>query len=72
MGFLDSVLKAIEDGGIEKTLNRALDSLENGLDKMTDSAEKLADAPDKLVERAETIKEQANKAIDIVAYKPKQ
>lgn len=71
MGFLDNVFKAIEDGGIEKTLNGALDKLEQGLDKATNSAEKLATAPENALNRAEQLSSQVTKAVD-PASKPER
>jgi hypothetical protein len=62
MGFLDNVFKAVEGGGIEKTLNGALDKLEHGLDRVTNSAEKLATAPAEALDRAEKLSDQAAKA----------
>jgi hypothetical protein len=66
MGLLDSLFKTIEDGGVEKTLNSALEKLETGLDRVTTSVEKLADAPEKAVNRAEAALKQTGKAADVI------
>lgn len=54
----DQNLGATQNGGIEKVLTGAIDSLEAGLDKVVDSAEKLAAAPEMLLEKAEAKQEQ--------------
>ena len=74
---LDSTLKAIEDGAIEKTLTQAVDMFDNHVGKVPETLEKVANAPQKLINTADTrveqlretgekLKEQATKATDII------
>jgi len=53
MGLFDNVLKAIENGAVEKRLAGAVDTLETGLDRAIGKAESTAAAPERLLGRAE-------------------
>lgn len=74
---LDSTLKAIEDGAIEKTLTQAIDMFDASVGKVPETLEKVANAPQKLIdntdgrveqlrETGEKLKQQATKATDII------
>lgn len=74
---LDSTLKAIEDGALEKTLTDAVDALDRGVQQAPEVLEKVADLPQAAIQTAEDkaaqlqdtaqkLKEQAGNATDIL------
>ena len=74
---LDSTLKAIEDGALEKTLVQAVDALDRSVGKAPEALEKIADMPEKIIhnteqqteklrETGEKLKLQMNKAVDSI------
>ena len=74
---LDSTLKAIEDGALEKTLVQAVDALDRSVGKAPEALERVADIPEKIIRTADTqterlrdtgekLKEQINKSVDMI------
>ena len=74
---LDSTLKAIEDGALEKTFVQAVDALDRSVGKAPEPLEKIADMPEKIIhnteqkteklrETGEKLKEQMNRPVDTI------
>lgn len=55
---LDSTMKAIEEGALEKTLTQAVDAFDRGVSKAPETLEKIADIPQKVIHSAEQKSEQ--------------
>ena len=74
---LDSTLKAIEDGALEKTLVQAVDVLDRSVGKVPEALERVANIHENIIHTADTqterlrdtgekLKGKINKSVDIV------
>ncbi len=74
---LDSTLKAIEDGALEKTLVQAVDALDKTVGKVPETLEKIADVPasalrtaeqrtEQVRQKGEKLREQVTRTTDII------
>lgn len=64
MGFFDSILKDIADGGLEKKLEKLADSVEHLSTKLDNTADPAATKPADLSKEIDTINQKALKTID--------
>jgi hypothetical protein len=60
MGFLDSLMKSLEDGSLEKSVSGAIDTAEAKLDKLVNSTENLVQKSEKLVNSGEIAPDKSN------------
>lgn len=69
MGLFDGLLKAVETGGLEQTVGKALDGLEHKLDGAISSAEKLVDKSDQFGQKVDGVARRAERTIGAIDKK---